>query len=287
MEDIINKLQALNINEINDDKILDDMYNKLSEVKIYVNEHMRIIESHSHFNHKNLTSLQNVLTNEFQKDIIYRSSRHYDEDRLYMIDFNLVNDPKKPNILGTFSMLGTFDFKKNTRSHYDIKMYKPNSNDKGSFWCSCPDHKFNSTKKSTVCKHITFVVCQVAKVMTRHFFETKHLSEEQTNDLIKKVSKDSAIWKDKLVCRKIKVLNIDSFKEKTKVIDDEDVCPICYDDLGNHNNNNLLTCPKCTNYVHDECMMVWMEKHTRCVYCSDTVWQHYDAVKSGQIINLQ
>jgi hypothetical protein len=199
-----------------------------------------------------------------------------------MVNYEAIQDRKNPNVLGKFTVLGTYDFKKGSRNQYEIKLYKPNT-EKGSFYCTCPDHKFNSSKRGTVCKHITFLVCQVAKVMTRHFFETKFLTEKQTNDLIAKVSKGSDIWKDKLICREVKTLNLASFHDNRKAKDEEDVCPICYDAYGDL---ELLSCPKCTNYVHEECMQVWMEKRKKCVYCSDTIWEYYDRVKNGETIAI-
>lgn len=265
------------INEITDSDVLDDIYNNLSRLHVEIPRKLAEIKNSPHYNHKSLNELIRCLGNQNQIDIIHRSSQRFEEDRLYMINYEPINDKKKPNILGQFMVLGTYDYKKDRRSQYDIKLYRPNT-EKGSFYCSCPDHKFNSVKKGTVCKHITFIVCQIARVMTKHFFETKHLTQQQTDDLIRKVSKDSEIWKDKCLCREVKTLTLQSFKDSKREIDDEDVCPICYDTLGR---DDLLSCPRCSNYVHNECMMVWMEKQKRCVYCADTLWEHYEAVKNG------
>lgn len=282
-----------NIDEITDSSILDDMYEELKRLQLRIPQKLNEIKSSPHYNHKNLNDLVRCLNNAHQIDIIHRSSQRFEEDKLYMVNYDSINDRKKPNVLGQFTVLGTFDHKKGRRSQYDIKLYAcpaskahapgayKSNTEKGSFYCSCPDHKFNSAKKNTVCKHITFIVCQVAKVMTRHFFETKYLTQQQTEDLIKKVSKDSDIWKDKCLCREVKTLSLQSFKESKREIDDEDVCPICYDTLGR---DDLLSCPRCSNYVHNECMMVWMEKQKRCVYCADTLWEHYEVVKNGQSI---
>lgn len=280
----LSNLSLMNdLDNITDSDVLDDMYNNLNIDQEKNKNMINRIVNHAHYKQKNLRALVNVITNSYQQDILYRISQHYEEDRLYMIDYTPNADAKKPNLEGTFLVLGAYNYSKNMRTQYDIKMFKANSNDKGSFWCSCPDHKFNSSKKQTVCKHICFLVCHIAKIMTKHFFETKQLSQKQIDDLIQKVSKNSTIWKDNNVCRKVTTLSLASFQERKKGIDDEDVCPICYDAFGE---KDILTCPTCTNYVHDECMAVWMERQKRCVYCTSTVWEHYKTVKNGGVINL-
>lgn len=287
MEETIHALTNLSLlddlDNIKEGEVLDDIYNNLIVEQQKNKDMINRVLNHTHYNHKTLSSLENAITNNYQKDILYRISLRYEEDRLYMIDYTHNTDPKKPNLEGTFLVLGTYNYSKQMRTQYDIKMFKANSNDKGSFWCSCPDHKFNSNKKQTVCKHICFLVCQIAKIMTKEFFNTKQLTQKQIDDLVLKVSKNSNIWKDKNVCRKVSVLSLVSFQERKKEIDDGDVCPICYDEFGD---KSLLTCPTCTNYVHDECMAVWMEKQKRCVYCTSQVWEHYAAVKNGNVINL-
>jgi len=67
---------------------------------------------------------------------------------------------------------------------YDVKLYKHGQNEKGSFSCNCPDHKFNSKKKDIVCKHICFVVCNVAKIYDIAYFQSKQLTQEQFDAIV-------------------------------------------------------------------------------------------------------
>jgi len=199
---------------------------------------------------------------------------------LYLVDYKQNTDAKKKDVLGSFTILGTYNHNKNSREQYEVRLYKHNSNDKGSLWCSCLDQKLNSGSKKTVCKHICFIVCRVAKIMTVKYFDTKQLSEAEINSLVEKVTSGQF---DKNLQRAIAVLSIDAFKERKKQIDDEDVCPICYDEFGT---KQLLSCPTCTNYVHEECMAVWMEKQHKCVYCTSKVWENYERCKGGATIHI-
>ena len=65
---------------------------------------------------------------------------------------------------------------------------------KGTFWCSCADHKFNSGKKNIVCKHICFIVCKVLKILQPYFFETKTLKPEHLQQLLDKFNDCTTVW---------------------------------------------------------------------------------------------
>ena len=75
------------------------------------------------------------------------------------------------NVEGTFYV--------HAKEDYEVKLYKHGMNEKGSFWCTCPDHRFNSKKKDIVCKHICFVVCKAANILDVAYFQTKQLTQEQ------------------------------------------------------------------------------------------------------------
>jgi hypothetical protein len=171
--------------------------------------------------------------------------------------------------------------KKGARESYAIKMFKPDTNAKGMFWCSCPDHAFNSSKKKIVCKHICFIVCKVGKIFDPAYFESKQLTHVQFQDILDKVDNPALLMRDLNICRPSLDTTKLLFTQKTKAITDEDVCPICYDDFKCHtmdenpNDCSVLSCPNCLNYVHRECIKVWMEKQKTCIYCRSNVWEHY------------
>ena len=78
----------------------------------------------------------------------------------------------------------------------------------------------------------------------------------------------------------------DTFKNKTdfnksnREIEEDDDCPICFDIL-NYDKSKLVSCPKCKNYIHVNCMKKWLKKHTTCVYCRHDVWKNYGKEKVG------
>jgi len=66
-----------------------------------------------------------------------------------------------------------------TKRIYEVKLFKVGMNEKGSFSCNCPDHRFNSKKKDIVCKHICFLVCKAANILDVAYFQTKQLTQAQ------------------------------------------------------------------------------------------------------------
>lgn len=231
---------------------------------------------------KNIKDLYNLMITDAkyhnQSQIFSKILNDSEYAKIYLSSYAENTDKKKKDVLGTITVLGTFNFKKNQREEYEIKVYK--NSDKGTFWCNCPDHKFNSTKKGTVCKHITFIVCKVYKYLKLSFFDNKTLPDDDVDKLIEKLKSDS-LWKDKAIAKKQKKITLESFKEFTKELEEEDLCPVCYDELYEADKAELLTCPQCCNYVHNECMEVWLERRDTCVYCKDDIWKNYKTLKNA------
>ena len=93
------------------------------------------------------------------------------------------------NVAGTFYIragLG-MDAKAGSEAEreYEVKLYKHGMNEKGSFWCNCPENKFNSKKKDIVCKHICFIVCKAANILDVEYFQSKQLTQEQFDAVMK------------------------------------------------------------------------------------------------------
>jgi hypothetical protein len=230
-------------------------------------------------NPSNMTELMQVLGNQNQVDILGRLQSWRDEDRVYLSSYerNASTDRKKQHIQGIFHVLGTV--RKGVRDSYAVQFYKEGANPKGSFWCSCPDHKFNSTRKNIVCKHIAFLVTRVGRFFQPGFFETKHLSSDQHRRMLE-IIESAAIFQDNTLCRSTPASAPSAtatvnpmFLERKKPIGEEDVCPICYDNLTEA--SVTVSCPTCENNLHKECMEVWLERHDTCVYCRSNVWAQY------------
>jgi hypothetical protein len=201
--------------------------------------------------------------------------------KVYLQGYTPNTDVKKHNLLGTIKILGQYNFKKQERESYEIKVMQ---NEPSTFWCSCIDHKLNSAKKNTVCKHIAFVVCKVIKVLELYFFDSKILSPEHLQLLLGKFSNKSEMWKNKDLVRDIKQLTINTFKDFPVPIDD--VCTFCYDEMTNVDIPISVCCPACKHCYHSECMDIWLENYLRCSVCSSEIWKHYPGIKAGNIVDI-
>lgn len=209
-----------------------------------------------------------LLKNPNQRDVFYKMLSVSEDSQIYMAGFDKNNDKKKKNVIGTVTLMGTYNTKKATRDAYEVKVY---SEGKSTFWCTCPYHKFKSSKEGTVCKHICFLVSKVAKHYGAEFYDTKVLDPDVLSKLIER-------FESRVDCKRVEMIDIKSFTESDRPIDD--VCPICYDDIVSAE----VCCPSCGCHIHDACMEVWLERQKTCVYCRSDVWKHYGAVKSGKKI---
>lgn len=210
----------------------------------------------------------NTLSNPYQKDVFYKLMSVSEESQVYMVGFVKNTDNKKKNVLGSVTLMGTFNQKKATRDVYEVKIYNEGKN---SFWCSCPYHKFKSSKEKTVCKHICFLVSKVAKHYHTEFYDTKILPNDMLNKLVER-------FDNNIDFKKVETLDIKSFTESDRPLDD--VCPICYDDMLSQE----VCCPSCSCHMHEVCMDIWLERQQTCVYCRSDVWKHYNAAKAGKKI---
>lgn len=227
----------------------------------------------------NLYDLRLALDNEHQIEALVKLDSAQTGHEIYLSSYtkNISTDKKKQGVEGTFTILGTLK-KGGVREEYEVKMYKPNADEKGTFWCSCPDHKFNSKKKNMVCKHICFLVCRVGKLMDVNFFNTKKLTAEQYEAFKTKVENIHNILKDQTISRPKETITYDLFHKHMKPMDEDDICPICYDNMNDATKENVLSCPTCNNYVHKTCMDVWLERKDSCVYCRCESWKLFKAV---------
>jgi hypothetical protein len=236
-------------------------------------------------NNKKINNLAEMILNLTNQDQIKRLQKilpdNEDYAKVYLQGFTPNTNVKKPNLIGTIKILGQYNFTKNERESYEIKVLQ---NEPTTFWCSCIDHKLNSGKKKIVCKHIAFVVCKVIQVLELNFFDSKKLTSEQLQLLLAKFSDKSELWKNKDFVRHIKEITLDTFKNFPSPIDD--VCTFCYDQMTEDDKPIALCCPMCNHCFHSECMDIWLENYSKCTVCSSEFWTHYNVVKKGGKINI-
>lgn len=225
------------------------------------------------------------VTNEHQQNALRRLTLRDESSQIYLSAYerNESTDRHLAGLEGTFTVFGTM--KAAGREAYSVKFFKPLAHDRGSFWCSCPDHKFNSGKKNMVCKHICFLVCRVGRILDPAFFETKQFTEEQFAGFKERVSQavifsaassPAALAAEAAAEGPVAIATPrreNKFRTITRTLTEEDMCPICCDCVGDV--TGLIACPDCTNVVHKECMEVWLERNQRCVFCRSDVWRQY------------
>lgn len=226
----------------------------------------------------NITELNNKLTNIDQQSIINRITTDSDYAKVYLQNFEPNTDFKKPELKGTIKILGNYNKSKGKREAYEVKVF--DSVTKGTFWCSCADHKFNSAKKNIVCKHICFIVCKVLKILQTYYFDTKKLTSEHLSQLLGKFDVNSEIWNDAKLVRKSSKITIQDFKNFPEHVND--TCTFCYDDMSDLDKPVSVSCPLCKHCFHEECMGIWLESQSKCSYCSNNFWQYYKRIAKGE-----
>jgi hypothetical protein len=216
-----------------------------------------------------LAQLIASLDNVHQRAILQRLDARSESERLYLLsyDANVSSDARKAHVQGVFRILGSMNAR-GQRSEYSVQLFRQGR--PASFWCSCPDHKFKSTKTGTLCKHISFIVVRFARMLAADVFQTRCLSAEQAavlGDLLSRPLRDVAT--DGLVAPDFAV-------PAGRVFEADDVCPVCYEELGAPPPPiPTAACPNCHQCVHSGCMAVWLERHDTCVMCRSDVWRSF------------
>lgn len=159
-----------------------------------------------------------------------------DESKLFLIGY------KYEKLKHTFTM-------KNS-SNDDSKSCNVNINGDKTISCTCSDYKFRCYKNNIVCKHCLFILKNGLKLdMNILSGRVMNVNEEELKVLLNNVC----------IARDIKSDFV--YKELTC----DDVCPICLENFMDGDNN--MCCLECKNYVHKECISVWMKNNKTCVYC--------------------
>ena len=259
------------INQVNNQTEL--LKKKAEELKKpVINKNIQNIQANS------IDTLIPLLNNEHQVSILNRIKTDSDYAKVYLQNFEPNLDPKKKTLKGTIKILGNYNRSKGVREGYEVKVF--DKDPKGSFWCTCADHKFNSSKKNIVCKHICFIVCKVLKILQPYYFETKTLTPEHLEQLLNKFNVDSDMWKDKKIARTSNKITMQDFKNFPKPI--VDTCSFCYDEMTDADIPISCACPLCKHCFHEECMGVWLETQSKCSFCSNEFWKYYKRIIGGE-----
>jgi hypothetical protein len=206
-----------------------------------------------HLDDNDVTMFISNVENCYQSLVLLRLfSNHSD---LYLSDYSKGQEEGEINI----GVLGSK--RRNTRSRYTVKLI-----DK-SFTCNCSDFTYRASKLGIVCKHVCFLMFRVARIFSMSFIDTKRLSDREYREFVDTMN-NNILWKTSELS--VKALNT-KFRDLTKDMEDCS-CPICFDAI---NDSNSVACPDCKNHIHENCMMVWLESFSTCVYCRSTSWREY------------
>lgn len=140
--------------------------------------------------------------------------------------------------------------------------------------CTCPDFVTRGNR----CKHIYFTLLKIMKINNP---DKQVYTDEELNDMFKNIP---AITNALCVNEQIKnKYYITKSKGKDRItIRDDDLCPMCLDDIKNGEEYDYCK-NKCGRCIHKSCFLVWCIKNpANCLICK-TPW--YDTTNS-QYINL-
>ena len=143
--------------------------------------------------------------------------------------------------------------------------------DGGDVYCSCPDH----TTRGNFCKHLIFMFIRVLQfssdeVYNQYFSHGVYTTTPQT------VTACQEFFRRKE--RAIEMLDPEQedVGVAQKPIDDEDDCPICYENFSETADETVLWCrAACGKSVHENCFMKWTQARRQdvtCVYCL-SIWR--------------
>lgn len=175
---------------------------------------------------------------------------------MYLVDFKMSDNLITIEVLGSRTSKG--------RERYTVELGQTNC-----FTCTCKDFAFRTRWRDNVCKHVSFLICKVAKMLDVRIFNNNKLTEEHVEEFREALS-NNAVWLNKDIS--IKAVNQEFTKSSRSFVSDE-LCPICFDAYGTC--AKCVSCPDCENFVHKQCMQVWLETTQTCVYCRSVAFENF------------
>lgn len=187
-------------------------------------------------------------------------------DSIYLVESNILNDTECVlKVTGSTLNIYTITLKDNKLK------------------CNCKD-SFNCFINNLYCKHLCFVIIKIGKIFDYEVFLRNYLLEEESIKIILRLNINCSNEPDiifEYLIKKFKTkretISVEKFKKKVEdKINIKDDCPICYLELGN---NNILKCPECSNYIHQDCIQKWLLYNKNCVFCRNEIWKEYNEPK--------
>lgn len=177
----------------------------------------------------------------------------------YLIDYNTKDEVISVNLYGGLS-------KRMVRERYTVCI----ENERMS--CTCKDFMYRGRAKNIVCKHIVFLVCKVGGIYDNDYFETKILKQSDIRKITNTLENNFGEWEIGSVNKE--------FKNSKKEFSCMEMCPICCDEFGEM--EKVVSCRDCHNFVHTDCIRVWLTCRKTCVYCRSECWESFSELHFGR-----
>lgn len=133
--------------------------------------------------------------------------------------------------------------------------------------CTCPDY----TSRHKRCKHIYFVLSRIMKVKIEQEDIEKYDNKDLQDmfDNIPQITENLRVDSHRIA--RFKTLKKNGNGEVTmRVINEEDICPICLDDMYECSDEITYCKYSCGNAIHQDCFTRYTEhRHdlAKCMYC--------------------
>jgi hypothetical protein len=266
------------------------------------------------FNPENLVHNTYPVSTPVGTPEMLREKLNYDQRRrfhnstystFYLLDIEKIPDSFVLSISGS------------TRNIYKIRVNEQTRK----ITCDCPDAKGHCHRHNTICKHSYFMLFKIIKmwelaVPDNDFFTTNILSEASMatiHDKLMNVMRNfgqANTGDETFINRNLANTyqrhkeSIISSKEDNEggaaadgnegnlvsrftclhITENEDPCPVCYNDI--ENTRDTVVCPCCHNKLHSACMERWFQMGNQtCVLCRSDVWKEYIEQHSTEITN--
>lgn len=175
--------------------------------------------------------------------------------RLFLVNREDCSDDVK-GVAQKFAVLGS------TGNLYDVVINRLPS-------CTCPDRA-----KGHLCKHIIFVMVRVLGVPRNSpLVYQVALLQNELLDIFTNAPETAAAAvqaKDAVVTAYKQTVKgepdpaaADQAPKNDKVCEGD--CPVCFEDLAG--GDPVDSCLTCKNYIHKECVKMWLAVQTTCCYC--------------------
>lgn len=222
-----------------------------------------------------IEELINKTTNSMQCDRIERclTGINDTEKELFVVGVQTIESLENETSHRIVTIRGTLNAR-GSRSDYRVTVSSTGIK------CSCPDATHACREHGLVCKHVSFILLRVGRLLPLYFFNHRSNSprilSEIDNDRLVKILDDRVALEHFYVSNITNIVIAPNAQDAfiSRESDLGDLCPICYEDTPTI--LDLVECPQCRNTFHRVCMKVWIDapkSSKTCVLCRWDGWR--------------